>query len=84
MFYLSDEYRSITPEVKMLKHFEKVSLASGASQTVTWTIAAGDLSFWGKDLSIGQITEPGAFTVRIGSGGDCPAGETCSISVTQP
>ena len=74
LFFLTDEYRTITPEVKMLKHFEKIELAPGASTTVTWTVAANDLMFWGKDLSIGRVAEPGTFTVRVGSGPDCEAG----------
>ena len=52
LFYLSDEYRTITPEVKMLKHFEKVELATGESQVVTWAISEADLSFYGKDLYV--------------------------------
>jgi beta-glucosidase len=32
MLFISDEYRIITPEVKMLKHFQKITLDAGASQ----------------------------------------------------
>ena len=36
-----------------------------------WT---NDMQFYGKDLSLGPIVEPGVFTVRVGTAPDCDAG----------
>ena len=62
--YVSDEVASITPPVKRLRAFQKIELAPGASQTVSFELSPRDLAFVGRDLT--WITEPGAFTVRIG------------------
>ncbi|WP_207428763.1 glycoside hydrolase family 3 N-terminal domain-containing protein [Pedobacter sp. SYSU D00535] len=62
--YVSDLVASITPEVKRLRGFEKISLNPGETRTVTFQINASDLSFINAQLQ--RVTEPGEFTVRIG------------------
>eukprot|EP01051_Picozoa_sp_SAG22_P015084 SAG22_NODE_1922_length_3307_cov_1.973504_2_plen_94_part_00 len=62
------------PEVKLLKHFKRVSLSPGQSETVRFTVARGDLEFYGKNLAAGPIVEPGVFTVRVGTQPNCAAG----------
>ncbi len=62
--YISDLYASITPPVKRLRGFEKVSLAPGQTNTVTFTIRPEDLAFVNADSK--WVTEPGEFEVRIG------------------
>jgi len=62
--YVSDLVASVTPPVKRLRKFEKVSLESGQTQTVSFSLAPEDLAFVGKDNN--WITEPGEFTLRIG------------------
>ena len=84
MLFVTDEVRSIVPEIKMLKHFERVSLAPGQSTTVSWTVDRKDLEFYGKNMAAGPIVEPGVFTVRVGTAPDCEAGCAGSADRTLP
>jgi beta-glucosidase len=63
LLYLSDLYASITPEVKALKRFEKISLTPNESKTVTFTLNQKDLQFVNNDLK--WISEKGKFKVQI-------------------
>lgn len=63
LLYLSDNYASITPEVKVLKRFEKISLAPNESKTVTFTLNQKDLQFVNDDLN--WISEKGNFKIQI-------------------
>ncbi|MEZ4992070.1 MAG: fibronectin type III-like domain-contianing protein [Saprospiraceae bacterium] len=62
--YTSDLYASVTPSVRRLRAFEKVSLAPGEYKTVSFTLEPKDLSFIGQDKK--WVTEPGIFKIRIG------------------
>ena len=64
LMYVGQDYRSVSPEVKMLKNFEKIFLEPGESATVEFTITPAMLSFIGLDLT--RITEEGAFTITVG------------------
>ena len=64
LLYLSDKVASITPEVKALKRFTKISLAPNESKTVTFTLNQKDLQFVGDDLK--WIAENGTFNIQIG------------------
>jgi beta-glucosidase len=61
--YVSDLYRSISPPVRELKKFSKVTLAPGQSTTVQFTLTPDDLSFIGKEYK--RITEKGKFVVAV-------------------
>jgi beta-glucosidase len=63
LLFLSDEYASITPEVKALKRFEKISLEPNQSKTVTFTLNLKDLQFVNNDLK--WIAEKGTFKIQI-------------------
>jgi beta-glucosidase len=63
-WYISDEYASITPANKKLKHFEKIDLNPGESKTVTFTIDSKTLAF--VNTKNKWITEAGTFIVSIG------------------
>jgi len=63
LLYITDEYRQIVPEVKMLKRFEKVFLAVGNEVSVTFVLTIEDLSFYGIDNK--KIYESGDFTLTI-------------------
>lgn len=63
LLYLSDKVASITPEVKALKRFEKISLKPGESKTVTFTLNQKDLQFVGSDLK--WVAEEGTFKIQI-------------------
>ncbi|MDG2431715.1 glycoside hydrolase family 3 N-terminal domain-containing protein [Flavobacterium sp.] len=65
LLYLSDKVASITPEVKALKRFEKISLAPNETKKVTFTLNQKDLQFVGEDLK--WIAEDGTFTIQIGN-----------------
>jgi beta-glucosidase len=64
LLYLSDNYASITPEVKALKRFQKINLASNESKILTFTLNPKDLQFVNNDLK--WIAEPGTFKIQIG------------------
>lgn len=63
LLYLSDNYASITPEVKALKRFQKISLEPNESKTVTFTLNQKDLQFVNNDLK--WISEKGTFKIQI-------------------
>jgi beta-glucosidase len=49
---------------RQLKGFQKVALASGASQTVTFTLDPRSFSYWGEN---GWTIDPGQYTLYVGS-----------------
>jgi beta-glucosidase len=63
LLYLSDIYASITPEVKALKRFEKISLKPNETKTVSFVLNQKDLQFVSNDLK--WISEKGAFKILI-------------------
>ena len=63
-WFITDEYASITPANKKLKHFEKIDLNPGESKTVTFTIDSKTLAF--VNTKNEWITEAGTFIVSIG------------------
>jgi len=62
--YLSKRFASVTPPLKRLKRFAKISLNPGESRGVAFELTSEDLSFIGADNK--RIVEPGVFDVRIG------------------
>lgn len=63
LLYLSDNYASITPEVKVLKRLEKITLEPNESKTITFVLNQKDLQFVNNDLK--WISEKGTFKVQI-------------------
>lgn len=63
LLYLSDNFASITPEVKALKRFDKISLEPNETKTVKFTLNQKDLQFVNEDLK--WVSEKGTFTVQI-------------------
>ena len=61
--YINDLVASITPSVKKLRAFKKISLEAGASQTVEFHISKKDLAFVGIDNQ--WVTEAGVFEVEV-------------------
>lgn len=61
--FTTDWVASITPSVKRLKAFDKITLKSGEKKTISFTITPRDLAFVGLDNK--WITEPGKFTITI-------------------
>jgi beta-glucosidase len=62
--YSRDQYASITPSMKRLRAFQKISLKAGESQTVNFTIDRNDLAFVNAKLK--TVTEAGDFDLMIG------------------
>ncbi|MBL7873601.1 MAG: beta-glucosidase BglX [Cyclobacteriaceae bacterium] len=62
--YIRDVVGSITRPVKELKAFEKITLKSGETKTVNFTLGKKDLSFYNADLNF--VAEPGEFHVFVG------------------
>lgn len=63
LLYLTDLYASITPEVRSLKRFEKISLAPNETKTIRFTLNPKDLQFVNNDLK--WISEKGTFRIQI-------------------
>lgn len=62
--YTRDLYASITPSMKRLRAFQKISLKSGESRKVTFTLDKNDLAFVNAQLK--TVTEAGEFELMIG------------------
>lgn len=65
ILYLRDEVASISPPGKRVKRFAKVSLASGESKTLSFTLDKNDFSFIGMNNK--PTVEAGDFTVLVGN-----------------
>lgn len=64
--YVGDDKASVVRPLKELKHFDKIDLAPGAEQTVSFTLTPADLKFYSPEAK-GWVAEPGKFTLYIGS-----------------
>jgi beta-glucosidase len=62
--YSRDLYASITPCMKRLRAFQKISLKAGESKKLTFSIDKNDLAF--VNAKSKTVTEPGEFEVMIG------------------
>jgi len=62
--YLSDLVASVTPPVRQLKRFRKVSLGPNQTQTVRFELTWDDLAFIGIDNK--PVVEPGEFQLSVG------------------
>jgi beta-glucosidase len=63
--YSRDLYAAITPSVKRLRKFQKIWLAPGTSQTLTFELSKSDLEFVNAELK--PVTEDGDFDIIIGN-----------------
>jgi beta-glucosidase len=61
--YVRDRVGSVTRPVRELKGFQRVDLAPGASQEVTFALHTGDLAF--HNTAMEYVTEPGHFHLWI-------------------
>ena len=62
--YLSKRFASVTPPLKRLKRFAKVSLQPGESRRLSFELASYDLSLIGLENK--RVVEPGVFDVMVG------------------
>lgn len=63
MLFVADSVASITPSVRRLRAFERISLDAGQSETVEFSISKKDLAFVGIDHK--WIVEPGVFGFSV-------------------
>jgi beta-glucosidase len=63
--YLSDSSSSVPMPVKQLKGFSRITLASGQTSTVTFTLTADELYYFNETTNSYDV-ESGQFTVRVG------------------
>lgn len=64
LLFTRQHYAQLTPAMRRLRGFEKIELAPGASQTVTFTLTTDDLTYVGQDGE--PVLDPGAFDVMVG------------------
>lgn len=76
--YTRDLVASVTPSVRDLRRFERVTLRPGESRTVSFTLPISELSFVGHDLK--PRLEPGEFTLGVGGSSLCPLTEKFQIA----
>ena len=62
--YVRDLYASVTPAIRRLRGFQKLSLAPGERRAVTFRVPVRELAFIG--LNNRPMVEPGEFDVMIG------------------
>ena len=62
--YVSDLVASVTPPVKSLKRFQKVSLQAKQVETLRFELQPEDLAFIGRDNK--PVVEPGDFKALMG------------------
>jgi beta-glucosidase len=62
--YTHEHYASITPNMRRLRAFKKITLKAGDSQTVSFSLDKNDLAFVNAELHM--VTEPGEFDAMIG------------------
>ena len=78
--YLHQRVASITPPVRRLAGFERVSLKPGETRTLTFRLGPGQLGFWNQQMK--YVVEPGTFDVF--AGGSSVGGVEGSFEVRPP
>jgi beta-glucosidase len=63
--YTRDLVSSVTTYEKNLRGFQRVSLKTGETKTITFTLTPADLSLWDREMKF--VVEPGMFRVMIGA-----------------
>ena len=64
LLFISDLVATLTPDIKRLRAFDKVSLEAGESKTVELSVKIADLAFVNEDLN--WVLEPGEFKASVG------------------
>src|SRR5260221_44669 len=62
--YSRQFYASVSPPIRRLRDFDKITLSPGERRTVTFRIPVQRLAFVGRDNRLG--VEPGEFELQIG------------------
>ena len=64
LLFISDLVATLTPDIKRLRAFEKVSLEAGESKNIELSVRIADLAFVNEDLN--WVLEPGEFRASVG------------------
>jgi len=67
--YLTNPGETVSTPEKQLRQFQRVSLASGASMVVTFTLTADELYYFNEQTGRFDV-ESGTYTVRVGNSSD--------------
>lgn len=78
--YVHDEIASVSPPVRLLKGFQRVTLGPGASKDVSFTLVPAALAFYRGNGRMG--TEPGTYDVYVG--GDSMATRSARFVLVDP
>jgi beta-glucosidase len=62
--YVHQQVGSVTRPIKELKAFERITLAPGASKTVTFLLTPETFRMW--NIAMQRVAEPGAFDIMAG------------------
>lgn len=63
--YVRDDVSSVTTYEKVLRGFERITLESGETKTVSFTLTPRDLALY--DIANEFVVEPGTFTIMAGT-----------------
>ena len=64
LLFISDLVATLTPDIKRLRAFEKVSLEAGESKNIELSVRIADLAFVNEELN--WVLEPGEFRASVG------------------
>jgi beta-glucosidase len=64
LLFTRQHFAALTPAVRRLRGFQRVTLKPGESKTVTFTLSSADLTYVGRNGR--PVLEPGAFDVMVG------------------
>jgi beta-glucosidase len=79
--YIRDVVSSVTRPIKELKGFERISLQSGESKTVSFEITPDRLALYDIDMKF--VVEPGQFEIMIGNSSRDVDLQTVVLNVTK-
>lgn len=63
--YVRDDFASVGRYLKMLKGFERITLAPGETKTVKFELNFNNLSLYNQQMV--KVVEPGTFTISVGA-----------------
>jgi beta-glucosidase len=78
--YLHDVAAMIAQPVRRLRGFQRVTLAPGQVQAVTFTLTAEDLGYWTNDYRGEFIVEPGRFEIYVGNDSSAELMQTLELT----
>ncbi|HVG44238.1 MAG TPA: glycoside hydrolase family 3 N-terminal domain-containing protein [Longimicrobium sp.] len=64
LLFTRQRFAALTPAVRRLRGFQRVTLRPGEARTVTFTLPSADLTYVGRDGR--PVLEPGVFDVMVG------------------